>query len=430
MTFAMIAEAERAAGPQPMSFMDGSMLLPAAGGKIIEAPLTPTPEAERAQPMPCSMVFPAAGCKTTVAPLTATAEAERAQPVVPLQVSGNCRLGLHGYPYSASSQQIYPVVLPPPWPSASTRAGSETSINDVDGSRKGASPAPVRIVSVPPTEPQEVVGTARLKTRDIFEEAAEFATLKAISARRDAEMQQMEAELRRKDDAVKARDEQITKLKRCCEELQRRAQGASPLATEGPHRLDAEMIFRTPRPLHGRARGDTGVRRSKVVRDISGNHLPRFSGTVSAACSSFSVVQSDLEEEPVQTLYGSAAQGETEDEVDAKVHEYFARFPDFKLPVERLKPGSYYFGEPVHQAVSVQLTRRGKAVLKVCGKFRSLDSFLDAVRGTSQAAYSLSPGNHLASVRRSEYCRAGSLQRLRAWKHEAQGTKAQTSMLV
>jgi len=242
-------------------------------------------------------------------------------------------------------------------------------------------------------------------------------------------MQQMEAELRRKDDAVKARDEQITKLKRCCEELQRCAPGASPLATGGPDRLGAEMVFRIPRPLHRRAHGDTGVRRSKVVRDISGNHLPRFSGTVSAACSSFSVVQSDLEEEPVQSLI-SAAQGETANKVDAKVHEYFARFPDFKMPVERLKPCSYYFGEPVHQAVSVQLTRRGKAVLKVCGKFRSLDSFLDAVRGTSQAAYSLSPGNHLASVRRSEYCRAGSLQRLRAWKHEAQGTKAQTSMLV
>jgi len=290
----------------------------------------------------------------------------------------------------------------PPWPSASVRAGRETFINDVDGSRTGTLSAPVRIVSVPPAEPPEIAGTARLKTRDICEEAADFATLKAISARRDARMQQMEAELRRKDAAVKAKDEQITELKRCCEELQRRAPGAGSLVDEESDQAGADMVSRTPRQLHGLAREDTGVRRSKAVRETTGNDLPRFSRVVPPLSGSFSVAQSDLEEESVQTLCGSAAGGDTADKVDAKLHEYFARFPDFKLPVERLKPSLYYFGEPVRQAVNVQLTRGGKVVLKICGKFRSLDSFLDEVRGTSRAASSMSPRSRLVPVRRSD----------------------------
>merc|ERR1712032_1126179 len=97
---------------------------------------------------------------------------------------------------------------------------------------------------------------------------------------------------------------------------------------------------------------------------------------------------------------------------------YFARVPEFKLPVERLKSGAYYLGEPVCQAVSVQLTRGGKAVMKVCGKSRSLESFLDEVRGASRVASSLSPRRSLAPARRSEdsrrsssACRVGATQR-------------------
>jgi len=362
------------------------------------------------------MGIPAAGGTIIAAPLTPTVQAERVQSAVPLQVSGSCPLGFHGYPRMSSSRQLYPIILPP-WASASRKAGSATCINSVDGARTGTSSAPVRIVSVP-TQPQEIVGTARLKTRDIFEEAADFATLKAISARRDSQMQQMEAELRRKDAAVKARDEQIAELKRCCEELHRRAGGASPLADDGPDQLGAEMELRTPRPVQWLAREDVGVQQGKVVRETTGEDLPGYSCLVLPPTTSFSVAQSDLEEELVPSLCGSVAQGGTADKVNAKVHDYFARFPDFKLPVERLKPGSYYFGEPVRQTVSVQLTRGGKAVLKVCGKFRSLDSFLDEVRGASRVASSLSPRSSLASARRSgdsrrssSVCRARASQR-------------------
>jgi hypothetical protein len=199
--------------------------------------------------------------------------------------------------------------------------------------------APVRAVAAP-TEPQEFVGTARLKTRDIFEEAAEFAALKAISARRDAQMQQMEAELRRKGAAVKARDEQIAALKRCCEELQRRARCASLSADDGLGQLGAEVELRTPRPLRGLAREDTGVRQRKVIHEATGDEkcLPGYSRLVSTPSTSCSIARSDLEEELVTSLCGSAAQEGT-DKVDAKFHEYFARFPDFKLLVKRLKPG-------------------------------------------------------------------------------------------
>jgi len=391
MANTMIAEPERAAGlPHPMSLVGGPMVT--AGGKILAAPLTPT--------LPAVAV----------------------QPAAPLQAFG-CHLGVHGYPRIPSSQQLFSVILPP-WSPASTGAGSETYRSVASGAadaRNGTSSVPLRAVAVP-ADPQEVVGTARLKTRDSLEEAAEIAALKAISARRDAQMQQLEAELRRKDAAVKARDEQIALLRWRCEELQRRARCSGPFETErvqpclevvnladdGPGQAAAEMKPpRTPRPLHGLSREDTGVPETC---------LPGHSRLVSPPSTSCSIAWSELEDEP---LCGSVAQAGTADAVDVKVREYLARFPDFGMPVERLKPGSYYLGAPVCEAVSVQLTRGGKAVLKVCGKFRGLDSFLDEVRGASRPASSLSP---LASARRGEdhlrrsssVGRAGASQRARS----------------
>jgi len=397
MASAMIVEPERTAGPPHLiSPRASSMTIPAAGGKIVAAPLTP--------------IVPALAM----------------QPAAPLQVRGSCRSGLHGYPCISRSQQIYPLIQPP-CVSASTGAGNETCKHGVAGgatARTGTLSVPVRAVAVA-TESQETVGTARLMTRSILEDAAELAALKAVAARRDARMQQLEAELRRKDAAVKARDEQIAVLKRRCEELQRLARCASPsetecvqprvetvkLADDGPDEL------RTPRPLQGLAREDTGVRKDKVIRETARSEtcLPGYSRLLSPPSTSHSIAWSDVEEELVPMFCGSAAQGATADEIDAKVHQYFARFPDFKLQVQRLKPGSYYIGEPVCEAVTVRLTRGGKAVLKVCGKFRSLDKFLDEVRGVSRAASSLSPRSCLATARlREDSRRSCSACRVRA----------------
>lgn len=354
------------------------------------------------------------------------------QQAVSVPAIGSYRLGPQGYPCLARSQQLYQRIQPPP-ASASIGTKIEACQNCVDGdatTKTGASSLPVSAAAAP-TESQEVVGTARLKTRGTLEEAAEFAALKAISARREAQMQQLEAELRRKDAAVKARDEHIAVLKRRCEELERHACRASPLETllgfeavqltgDGPGQLGVEMETRTPRRLHGLAREDTAVRKIKVFHDTVEDEkcLPGYSRLLSTPSTTCSIACSDLEEELVPALSGSAAPGGTADVIDAKLQEYFARFPGFKLHVQQLKPGSYYFGEPVCQAVSVQLTRGGKAVLKVHGKFRSLDSFLDEVRGASRAACSLSPRSSFSSARcredfgrSSSACRVGAAQR-------------------
>jgi len=276
-------------------------------------------------------------------------------------------------------------------------------------------------------------------------------------------MQQLEAELRRKDAAVKARDKEIAVLKRHCKELQHRVHCTCPFETEPsppcleavkladdrPDQLEAEMELRTPRTLPGLARGDIDGLQWKVVRETTRDekYLSGYSRLLSPPFTGCRFAWSDLQEELVPVAQGSKA-----DEVDMKVRDYFARFPDFRLLCLQLKPGSYYLGEPVRQVVSVQLTPGGKAVLKVCGKSRSLYSFLDEVRGAARAASSLSPRRSLASAHRSvsprsslasahrsedsrrssSPCRAGASLRAcsRTEKYRSQGTKEQTSMVV
>lgn len=281
--------------------------------------------------------------------------------------------------------------------------------------RNSLRPVPVWAVAVP-VKPQEVVG--HVKTHGMPEqtaEAAEFVALKAISARREAQMQELEAELRRKDSALNARDEEIAMLKRRCEELQHHVCCAIPLesaaslglevvklADDGPDsRLGARAFSRT---WCGLSREDIGVPQQKAAPGTSKDEtcLPGYSCLVSQPSTSRSIAWSDLEEELVPQTAQADGRG-TADGVDAKIREYFARFPDFKLPVVRrydvTRPGSYYFGEPVCQSASVQLTRSGRAVLKVRGKFRSLESFFDEVRGATRATSSVTPRSSLASAR-------------------------------
>lgn len=256
-----------------------------------------------------SMVIPVAGGKLSAATPTPTVPAVAGQLAAPLQALGSCSLGFHGYPCISRNQQQHPVVLPP-WATASTWAGSEVCKNSVGGvataARRSTLSAPVRdpirAVSVP-TEPQEIVGAARLKTRGILEVAAELAVLKATLAKRDARMQQVEVELQRKDAAVKARDEQIAVLTRCCEELHSRARcgcdcpfetesvqpclEAVKLADDGPDQLGAEMEAQTPRTFRGPAREDAGVWHCKVDRETVGDEkcLPGYSHFVSPSLS-------------------------------------------------------------------------------------------------------------------------------------------------
>jgi len=320
MATAMVVEPEHACGPRrPTSFMASAMATGAVGNKMIAAPLTPT------------------------------APAVAAQSAATFQT-----LGFRGYPRVASSQQIYPVIQPPR-ASASRRAGSETctSADRVAAARSGTSSVPLGAPALP-AGTEQAHGAARLSTRGILKEAAELAALKVVSARRDARIQHLEAELRQKDAAIKARDEEITRLKRRCEELQRRSQCASPFNITHPQpssddRLDqvgSELELQTPRPL-------LALRQSKAALKTTGDEkcLPGYSRWVSSPPTKSSIAWSDLEEEIVLASCDSAAQRGTADE---------------------LTPG-------------------GNSALKVCGTPQRVGSVLGEGRATSPAASNLSP---------------------------------------